>query len=112
MKERLERLMHDLGLNQLEFAQKCGISRSTLATMGDTLSATNIRKILLIYDNLDARWLITGQGDMWMTPNHEHIVTDVNPAEVTFLRELVKSQQETIRLLVEKRAGNSQSIQL
>ena len=54
----------------------------------------------------------SGQGEMWMAPNHEHIITEVNPAEVTFLRELVKSQQETIRLLVEKRAGNSQSIQL
>ena len=112
MKERLERLMRNLGMNQLQFATKCGIPNATLSDMGNTLSAINIRKVLLAFDDLDARWLITGQGDMWMTPNHEHVITEVNPAEVTFLRELVKSQQETIRLLVEKRAGNSQSIQL
>ena len=104
--------MRDLGMNQIQFATKCGIPNATLSDMGATLSATNIKKVLLTFDDLDARWLITGQGGMWMTPNHEHIAVGVNPAEVQFLRDLVKSQQETIRLLVEKRAGNSQSIQL
>lgn len=111
MKERIESLQKDLGMSQTDFALKCGIPVPTLASMGDTLSAINLRKVVLAFDDLNARWLLTGQGGMWMSKEKTG-TTGNDQSEIIFLRELVKSQQDTILLLLEKMGIPSQSAQI
>ena len=110
MKKRIERLMEVLGLNQRDFAAACGLPNSTISAMGSGLSASNLTKIVTTYKNLDARWLLTGEGDMWM--KDIAALSADQSAEVTFLRSLVLTQQQTIAALVEKKGNASQSVQL
>lgn len=85
-----------------DFAQKLGIKPQTISSW----MARNTFDIELIYakcENLDANWLLSGEGSMYRSsgvmneappPDHDEVVR--------LLREKIEDQQKIIDLLEEK----------
>lgn len=67
MKVNLQALMDRFEVNAAQFAEKIGVQRSSISHF---LSGRNnpslevIRKILMAYPQIDAEWLLSGEGDM------------------------------------------------
>ncbi|MFO7656476.1 MAG: helix-turn-helix transcriptional regulator [Bacteroidales bacterium] len=72
MKERLIEFLNNQGITATVFADRIGVQRSSISHI---LSGRNnpsydfIAKILEKYPLLNANWLITGKGDMYMDKN-------------------------------------------
>ena len=64
--KRLDKFMSYNGLNDNRITIECGISNGLIgkARQRGSLSQENISRILLRYENLDANWLLTGNGAM------------------------------------------------
>jgi transcriptional regulator with XRE-family HTH domain len=70
MKERIKKYMDHKGLSAAELADIIGVQRSNLShilTGRNNPGSSFIEKLLQTYPELDARWLITGEGDMITT---------------------------------------------
>ena len=55
------------GLNDHQVTVQCGLSNGTIGNArknGKGINSQNIEKILLTYKDIDARWLLTGEGKM------------------------------------------------
>lgn len=85
-----------------DFAQKLGVKPQTISSW----MARNTFDIELIYakcENLDANWLLSGEGSMYRTPS---VMNEASPPDrdevVRLLREKVADQQKIIGLLEEK----------
>lgn len=99
--DRLTKYMEANGLNDNVVTKECSLSqgligqaRSGKCDLGDKA----IDKILNIYQDLSRVWLLTGEGEMLKTD------TEKPTTEVLHLKELVKTQAETIqsqKLLIE-----------
>lgn len=65
--ERLDKYMEYAGLNDNKVTVQAGITTGLINSArkrGKSLSGDNIGKILYTYKDLNARWLLTGEGDM------------------------------------------------
>ncbi len=65
--ERIGKLCEFEG-SQKAVAEKAGISPAALSAIlkrGSQARSDTLEQILKAYPNLNARWLITGKGDMW-----------------------------------------------
>jgi len=66
---RLKQLLENQNLTQVEFSKKTGVNRSTIA---NTLTKDNapggefIALVVKAFPNINARWFVTGEGDMWL----------------------------------------------
>ena len=80
MNKRIKELRKALGLTQLEFANKIGVKRNTVATYEIGRSVPSDSALSLICKTFDVNeiWLRTGQGDIF------------NPVPETLVDELVK----------------------
>jgi transcriptional regulator with XRE-family HTH domain len=70
--ERIVSLRKELGLTQIEFAKKLGISRSAISLIEigkNPLTEQNIKTISLIF-GVNEEWLRTGKGEMFKTENY------------------------------------------
>lgn len=69
MKERIIQFLSENNLTSTKFADLVGVQRSSISHI---LSGRNkpsydfIEKILIAYPDLNAQWLITGKGDMFL----------------------------------------------
>lgn len=55
------------GLNDHQVTVQCGLSNGAIGNArknGKGINSQNIEKILLTYKDIDARWLLTGEGEM------------------------------------------------
>lgn len=65
--ERLDEYMRYAGLNDNKVTVQCGLSNSIIGNArkrGKSLNGDNIVKIISSYRDLNARWLLTGEGEM------------------------------------------------
>ena len=64
---RLDMYIRTNGLNDHKVTVQCGLSIGALGNArknGKGISSRNIEKILSTYKDLNARWLLTGEGEM------------------------------------------------
>ena len=80
MNKRIKELRKTLGLTQLEFANKIGVKRNTVATyeMGRSVPSDSALSLICKTFDVNEIWLRTGQGDIF------------NPVPETSVDELVK----------------------
>jgi transcriptional regulator with XRE-family HTH domain len=67
MKERIKQFMDYMSLSAAELADQIGVQRSNVSHVlngRNNPSSSFIEKLLLKFPDLDARWLIVGEGDM------------------------------------------------
>lgn len=89
-------------ITKYEFYKKTRITRGVL-DQNNGMSEDNIARFLACYPEIDANWLITGEGSMYRTPS---VMDEAPPPDrdevVRLLREKVADQQRIIDLLDEK----------
>lgn len=113
MNERLKELRKNLGLRQIEFAQKIGVTQAYLSMLEagkSPLSEQQIKLVCLCFGASET-WLRTGLGPMLAssrTPDDEEFLAaymSLLPETKDFLRATARSLLDTqIRLLARQRA--------
>ena len=65
--ERINKLRSINSLNQKEFSEKLGISRSHLSEIesGKSLPSEMLLRLLCLTFNVNPNWLLTGEGEMF-----------------------------------------------
>ncbi len=67
MKDRIYKLMTELGVNQKEFAQMTGISPTTLSSVFNGRTMATLNQVLAIhtkFPDIRLEWLMFGEGEM------------------------------------------------
>lgn len=93
--DRLDEYMRYAGLNDNKVTVQCGLSNSIVGNArkrGKSINGDNIAKIISTYRNLNARWLLTGEGDM--------LVSESYPTE-TGITQFLKNQNRELMEKVE-----------
>ena len=81
--------MRYAGLNDNQVTVQCGLSNSIIGNArkrGKSLNGKNIVKIISTYRDLNARWFLTGEGDM--------LVSESLPTESAITQFLKKQNSE------------------
>ena len=92
--KRLDEYMAYAGLNDNQVTVQCGLSTGVVGNArkkGKSLNGNNIVKILSTYKDLNARWLLTGEGEMLST-----VETASNTELAAFLKNQNKELMEKI----------------
>jgi transcriptional regulator with XRE-family HTH domain len=66
--ERIVKIYESLQINQAEFARRISVSSQTLNNQvkgKNGLSITTLELIAKSYPDLNIRWLVSGEGNMW-----------------------------------------------
>jgi transcriptional regulator with XRE-family HTH domain len=85
MRERLKQFMDYKMLNAAELADQIGVQRSSVSHVingRNNPSSSFIEKLLLNYPDLNARWLITGEGKMLQSDKDIQPVRPESPAAI------------------------------
>jgi hypothetical protein len=64
MKKRLIEFLAYLGIGQLAFEEKVGLSRGYVNKVVDSIRTDTVNKIISVYPELSRTWLLTGEGEM------------------------------------------------
>ena len=107
--KRLDRLITELGINQARFADKVGESKATISKYmsedkGYRPKFENVCKILKAFPNLNCRWLILGEGEIWTTDYDQRIqdqlvIYQQKLSELENAKKLVETQEKLIVFL-------------
>ena len=107
--ERIFQILDYYGDTRYKFSKKSGISESSILNIhkgNNKPSYDFIEKILSVYEAVNARWLLTGDGEMIDSGSGIDTSDDQLSAEsckMCELREIIISQQaKTIALLEDK----------
>ena len=102
VKQNILQIIEIKGLTKYDFYKKTRITRGFL-DQNNGMSEDNIARFLAYFTDIDANWLITGEGSMYRTPG---VMNEAPPPDrdevVRLLREKVADQQKIIGLLEEK----------
>ena len=102
VKQNILQIIEIKGLTKYDFYKKTRITRGVL-DQNNGMSEDNIARFLAYFTDIDANWLLTGEGSMYRTPG---VMNEAPPPDrdevVRLLREKVADQQKIIDLLEEK----------
>lgn len=93
MKDRIKQFMDHKGISAGELATTLEVQRSNISHIlngRNKPGAAFIEKLLLTYPNLNARWLLTGEGNMMDSGEQKVIVTDTSPKKDNVKSEMVR----------------------
>lgn len=91
----MRELIDTLGISIYKLANDSGISSQTLTNninRGVTPNSETISKILLLYKDVNARWLLTGEGEMFDTAVVE--TKEIKPKQYEPIDEKVNLMKE------------------
>ena len=102
VKQNILQIIEIKGLTKYEFYKKTRITRGVL-DQNNGMSEDNIARFLAYFTDIDANWLLTGEGSMYRDTT---VMSDTAPPDrdeiVRLLREKIEDQQKIIDLLEEK----------
>lgn len=107
MNERIEKLI-SLEKNLGDFAKKVGQHRSTIANLidrGSIPSGKVLQSIIENYPKLNAKWLLIGEGEMWLDDKNSNPQTKAVGDEKSLAEQLdiandtIKNLNDLISLL-------------
>lgn len=78
IKQRLKEFIGIQRISVREFERRCDLGNSFVNHIGSTIGADKMERILQQFPTLNRQWLLTGEGDMFVTP-----ITDVPTPIVT-----------------------------
>lgn len=97
--------------SQRKFAEKTGIAQTTISRMVSkqgNIRSDNILAIVEAYPNLNVKWLITGEGEMWISENEQPRETPLSDDEKEAMKdemiELLKFQVNTMKKAILEKA--------
>ena len=102
VKQNILQIIEIKGLTKYDFYKKTRITRGVL-DQNNGMSEDNIARFLAYFTDIDANWLLTGEGSMYRTPG---VMNEAPPPDrdevVRLLREKVADQQKIIDLMEEQ----------
>ena len=102
VKQNILQIIEIKGLTKYDFYKKTRITRGVL-DQNNGMSEDNIARFLAYFTDIDANWLITGEGSMYRTPG---VMNEAPPPDrdkyVQLLESKIEDQQKIIDLLEEK----------
>ena len=102
VKQNILQIIEIKGLTKYDFYKKTRITRGVL-DQNNGMSEDNIARFLAYFTDIDANWLLTGEGSMYRDTT---VMNEAPPPDrdevVRLLREKVADQQKIIDLLEEK----------
>lgn len=102
VKQNILQIIEIEKITKYEFYKKTRITRGVL-DQNNGMSEDNIARFLACYPDIDANWLITGEGSMYRTPG---VMNEASPPDrdkyIQLLESKVEDQQKIIDLLEEK----------
>lgn len=107
--QRLERLIEELRINQSKFADLIGEPRPTISkylseSKGYKPGFDNIQKIMKTFPNLNGRWLILGEGEIWTTDYSAELQAQLvenqkKHSELESAKKMIDTQEKLIGFL-------------
>jgi transcriptional regulator with XRE-family HTH domain len=87
--------------SQAEFSRKTGLNRGTLnqvLNQGRGMTNSSLELILKAYPNLNARWLITGEGETWEAEEDVQLKKELEETkqELAEVKEKLESKERVI----------------
>lgn len=79
MKDRAKQIRKDAGLTQQQFADRLGVSKSTIESIEygrREISERTFRDICRIF-HVSENWLKTGEGEMYLAPTREDEIAEM-----------------------------------
>lgn len=64
LKDRILAIIDHYGITANKFSEEIGMSRAFVKNMNDEISTKPLRNILLMFPDINIKWLITGEGEM------------------------------------------------
>lgn len=105
VKERLLAFIEYKGLTKNKFETLCGLSKRYVSNISKSVSPEVVKKISLIFPELNTGWLLAGTGKMLNDPQAERPESITISGEMVRLHldmsETIHSQQETIQQLTD-----------
>lgn len=74
IKQRLYDLIEAIGVNSNQFALSIGKDRSYIHNITKEIQTDVLRKIYSKYPHVNIMWIITGEGDMFVSPNPSDVL--------------------------------------
>lgn len=114
---RLDAYKDHKGLNDHQITVQCGLSIGVIGNArksGKGMSSPNVEKILLTYKDLNARWLLTGEGEMLDTEtvkpssNENQFLKKQNKELIEKIEKLSRELGDKERQLMELRKERAQ----
>lgn len=99
LKSRIKALCCHFGLSIREFERECQLNRGNISNMTGALGSDKIAKIITRFPEINAYWLLTGEGPMLNSVAEQ---SDVDQEMGINLHTMEPSHQELIRLLKEE----------
>lgn len=97
VKERLLIFISAKHMGQVEFAERCGLSRGYVNNLKDAIHPSTLKKIADVFPELNTEWLVTGKGDMYKGHGGS-----VQNEELVRFYDILYRQQEKINRLETK----------
>jgi transcriptional regulator with XRE-family HTH domain len=100
--ERIEKIC-DFEGSQTKFSEKTGIVQQTISRIiskGSSIRSDNLAAIARAYPLLNIRWLLTGEGDMWVSEFREG-KTNQDSESHKLREEIISLLKDRINLLEE-----------
>ena len=106
--KRIKQYLDSKGIRVSVFEREIGFSNGSFASQlknDKTIGVDKLEKILRIYTDFNAEWLLTGNGNMFKedilneTPTPYNKIDKVNAEESINYKELAESRKETIESL-------------
>lgn len=111
---RLQKLIKALKMNQVSFARSLGMTQPNISRMtsGDNKISTEVlNRITQLHKNVNLHWLLTGEGEMFMTAPAEHTDQVSEPSgpyavqgkgKLEDMEERIEQLEEAVRRLLKK----------
>jgi len=100
MEERIKKLIDYMGITPSELADSIGVQRSNVTHVikgRNKPSFQFIEKLLQIYPNINAKWLLLGEGNMMESANKPPTLFDTLTEPPVQTKTVEKVQQEIIK---------------
>lgn len=97
MINQLKEIRKNTGLTQQEFAKELDVALSTVASVenGTREISKSVMKVLIEKYKVSANWLLTGEGEMFTTPDTE-VATKEQIANIPIIKNKIEKSQEII----------------
>lgn len=98
VKKRLISVIEQLGISKIEFCKKVGVSYYNMSgkALESELCADSICKILEIYPDISAEWLMRGTGHMWKDGNSAAAIVEIMREKDCKIEELTRLNEQLL----------------
>lgn len=98
MINQLKEIRKNTGLTQQEFAKELDVALSTVASVenGTREISKSVMKVLIDKYKVSANWLLTGEGEMFATPENTEVATKEQITNIPIIKNKIEKSQEIV----------------